>query len=91
MTYPYRCSKAGCRKRVSLPQHVEDYKKDKLCPSCGCDSLKFDRNKRKYNRINSCDCAAYHFPHRAGSGVWCDQSTKQPTEQDYIERYGNIA
>lgn len=91
MSYPYRCSKAACRKRVSLPKHIGMYKRVKLCPSCGHDSLKFDRNKRKENRKNACLCAAYPFPHRAGSSVWCDQAEGFPTTQDYIDRYGDTA
>ena len=91
MSFPYRCSKAACRKRVSLPRHVGEYVRVKTCPACGLDSLKFDANKRKNNRKNSCNCAAFPFPHRQGSSVFCDHSKELPTEEQYQQHFGRTA
>jgi len=85
MSYPYRCSKPGCRKRIALKQKIEQYVDGKNCPACGKDSLKLDTNKRREGRRMRCSCDGYHFPHRKGS-LWCIHSTIVPTDDDHRNR-----
>lgn len=88
MSHSYRCSKAGCRKRVSF-KHLKDwYVISKLCPACGNDSLKLDMTRKTYNQANRCNCDGYHFPHRLGS-LWCNLNMSQRTDEDYQNRHVN--
>jgi len=67
--YNYRCSKTGCRKRVSKRKRIEEYSIWKLtvCPSCKCDSLRLDEKIKEYNRKNTCNCDGWPHPHRVKS------------------------
>jgi len=85
MSIPHRCSKAKCRKRVTLPRLVAQYVRVKKCPACGCDSLKPDLAHRAESKRNRCNCDGLPFPHRIGS-IWCDHSTITPTDSDYMSQ-----
>ena len=89
MSYPHRCSKAGCRKRVTLAKKSKDYvvRSHALCPACGNDSLKLDANHRKESKRNRCNCDGAHYPHKRGSLVWCIHSTRQPSDDDWQSLY----
>ena len=97
MSYLYRCKgtyKSGkfkgqkCSQRHHFKKKVEQYVRKKKCSSCGNEITYMDKWQMKKNKENVCLCAAYHFPHRAGSGVWCVESKKEPSEDDYKSRYG---
>lgn len=94
MGYPYRCSKQGCRKWVSLRKRIEDYVRKKKCPVCKNDSLKSRvESERKRNKIRACYCDGWHWsikggPHKKGSAPWCIHSKRMPTEEEIIERHG---
>lgn len=97
MTYLYRCTrtyKSGqfkgqkCNQRHVFKKKVEQYVRPKKCPSCGNEITYMDKWQMKKNKEATCLCAAYTFPHRPGSSVWCEQSKKFPTEEDYKARYG---
>jgi len=97
MSYLYRCKgtyKSGqfkgqkCSQRHHFKKKVEQYARKKKCPSCGNEITYMDKWQMKKNKENVCLCAAYIFPHRAGSGVWCVESKNEPTEDDYKARYG---
>ncbi len=83
MSYPYRCSKAACRKRVSLPRKVEDYVYTKKCPACKCESLKLDMAHRAESKRNRCGCDSKPWPHRKGSNPFCIHTTATPTDDDF--------
>jgi len=89
--YHYRCSlrnKCGARKTLKRP--IEKYIRRPKCPRCHKDTLKFDPSRRRERNNNLCKCDGMEggWPHRKGSSVWCHKSKKQPTEEDYLERYG---
>lgn len=88
MSYPYRCRRSICRKRVTFRKRIEHYTRTRLCPVCGHDSLSLDLAKRREAKRNVCYCDGYHFPHRKGSAPWCKHATRLPSDQDYEEKYG---
>lgn len=99
MSYLYRCTRTvnGIRHfiRRSLPKRIEEYINPPCCPVCKEPFKYVDKWQRKKNRDsdNLCYCDGLWFtergsPHRAGSSVWCKQHPTGPTEQDYIDRYG---
>ncbi|CAN0298503.1 unnamed protein product, partial [Chrysoparadoxa australica] len=67
MSWPYRCSRDGCRQRVTLRRPIERYVRKKVCAACGKDSLRLDRWKQADHRRSRCHCAGWWFPHRRGS------------------------
>lgn len=87
MTYPYRCVRTGCRKRVTLKHTLEWYIRLKKCPVCRKDSLKPARDmmRRKRDKALTCMCDGYHFPHRGGS-KWCEDYKGVLTDDDKKER-----
>ena len=97
MGWLYRCEKQyrsgpfkgqKCRQRHHFKKRVEEYVRPKKCPSCGNVITLLDRWQMKRNKQNTCLCAAYPFPHQAGSSVWCEQHPTGPTEEDQRHRYG---
>lgn len=85
----YRCRKATCRTRKTLKQPIDWYRSRPKCPSCKQDTLTLDAYRMK-NEVNghraTCNCDGYRFPHNPNS-LWCEQSTIEPTEQQYSDRY----
>jgi len=97
VSYLYRCTrkyKSGpfkgqrCWQRHSFKHKIEWYKKPKICHSCKNEITYIDNWAMKKNKENMCDCGNPHFPHRAGSSVWCVQHPTGPTEEDYKNEYG---
>ena len=68
MTYPHRCLKCGARR--SLKRKIKNYIIIPSCRTCGAHSYYLDTWRIKYEMGigPSCDCGAYHFRHRKGSG-----------------------
>ena len=94
MTYLYRCKKrladgTKCDTRNALKRKLTDYKRPPKCRGCGKELSYIDKWQRAKNRENVCNCGDPHFPHRAGSTVWCTQHPTGPSEEDYRERYGD--
>ena len=68
MSWPYRCSRDGCRQRTALRRPIERYRQTPCCPACGHDSLRLDRWKQRDHRRALCRCGVGHwYPHRRGS------------------------
>lgn len=86
-SYPCRC--VDCRARKTLAKQPVEYKVRKYA-TCHCGGeLRIDwYRKRVEHKKNLCRCFGYPFPHRAGGGIWCRQHPVGPSEQDWIERYG---
>lgn len=88
--HPCRCNNKKCLTRVTLNKHPDLYVKRPVCKVCGS-NLHVDMYRfKKEHKKTLCNCDAFHFPHRAGSSVWCIHHPTGPTEQDQIERYGDI-
>lgn len=86
MSYNYRCTRTKCRKRVSLKHKKEWYIREPCCKVCG-GNLSYDPEPRRRSKEQVCKCDGYHFPHRSGTAPWCKHTTRQPTEEEYRERY----
>ena len=84
MSYLYRCNK--CKQRRSLPKLHTDYIYKPKCRSCGAPLTYRDKWQEKKNKEAVCTCDGYPHPHRKGSGVWCHDSVRLPTESDYLDR-----
>ena len=66
----YRCTKDGCRKRVTLKQPIDWYVKRPLCPECGRDTLKpVYRKERERSKRRGCFCRGNDWPHNRGAIV----------------------
>ena len=87
MTYNYRCTRKGCRSRKTLKRKKEEYIRTPCCPVCG-GNLSHDPEPRRRSKRDRCLCDGYPFPHRRGTAPWCVDSQREPTEQEYQERYG---
>ena len=90
MSYKCRCRKCGARKTLS--KHPDEYVRDKICWSCkAVNSYRVDwyRTKGKESKKNTCYCDGLPYPHRAGSTVWCREHPTDPSEEDYVTRYGS--
>ena len=85
--WPCRCNKCGARKTLAM--HPNSYQREKYV-TCGCGGrFRVDQyRKKKEHKQRKCHCNGYHFPHRAGGGVWCHKHPTGPSEQDYADRYG---
>ena len=99
MSYLYRCTgtyKSGkfkgqkCTQRHSFKHKVEWYKRTKKCSHCKNEITYLDKWQMKKNKEDVCLCAAYTFPHRPGSSVWCVESKIEPTEEDYKQRHAGM-
>ena len=97
MSFLYRCTrtyKSGqfkgqkCRQRHHFKKKVEEYVNPKKCPSCKNEITKIDNWQMIQNKKNTCNCGQPHFPHQAGSSIWCIESKRESTEDDYKARYG---
>lgn len=87
MSVPYRCTHRGCRRRVTLARRIEKYLRAPKCPGCNRPLAgRPDMAKRREAKRLRCGCHGYHFPHRRGSGCWCDHSKRRPTDADYEAR-----
>ncbi len=93
MTVLYRCTHDDCRQRVSLPRRRERYVCPPRCPACRRPLTgRPDREPKRRAMRDRCGCAGYWFPHRKGSGVWCEHSRRRPSDADYEARgYGRCA
>lgn len=92
MGYPCRCRKCGARK--SFKRKPTDYFREKKCSCGGTYRIDWYRKNREF-KGKVCYCGELvgkngPYPHRPGSSVWCREHPTGPTEQDYIERYGNV-
>jgi len=84
MSVPYRCTHADCRRRVTLRQRLERYVRAPRCPECRRELTgRPDMAKRREAKRQRCGCPGYSFPHRKGSGCWCDHSKRKPTDADW--------
>lgn len=54
-------------------------------------NLTLDKTKRKADKIRTCRCDGYSYPHRSGTEPWCNQAKIGPTEADFEERYYGIS
>lgn len=83
MSYPHRC--LICNARRSLCRKLSEYTIVPRCKTCGSRNYYLDkwRMKNEMGIKPSCDCGAYHFRHRKGSG-YCYH--RQGAEQRDIER-----
>jgi len=85
MSYPYRCTRRTCRKRVTLKKHKEAYQRPKYCHECK-GNIKFDRWQKAERKKSKCLCDGYHFPHRKGS-LWCREYKGKLTDKLLAERW----
>lgn len=88
--YPCRCSKCKSRRTLAKLPHQYIIQWHAQCKLPGCDGvMRVDwHRKNKEHKKNLCSCIGYSFKHRKGGGVWCEQHSTGPTNQDYIDRYG---
>lgn len=86
-SYPCRCRKCWARK--TLAKHPDSYKLKRYvtCP-CGGTYFVDTYRKKKEHKVTKCYCNGYHYPHRAGGGVWCQQHKTGPSEIDWLSRGG---
>lgn len=91
MTYRYRCTRDGCRKRVSLRRLKEQYIRTPKCPGCNRDTLHRDTARQRESKKNRCWCNGYHFPHRQRSAPWCDYAVRMPSPEEMSQRQGRAA
>ena len=87
--WPCRCSKCGARKTLNMMPHQYKLDKHRNC-LCGGE-LRVDWYRKKKENKAPCKCDGYHYPHRKGGGVWCKNHPTGPSEQDYLNRYGDYA
>lgn len=87
--WPCRCSKCGARKTLNMMPHQYKLDKRRTC-LCGGE-LRVDWYRKKKENKAPCKCDGYHYPHRKGGGVWCKHHPTGPSEQDYLNRYGDYA
>lgn len=66
---------------------MDDYIRKPKCKPCG-GNLKPDNWQIKKNKEATCRCDGYKFPHRRECAPWCQHSKREPTEQEYQDRYG---
>ena len=88
--WPCRCNKRLCQRRVTLKKHPDDYR---TRPTCGCGGklyVDYYRATKKFKTLDqgspSCRCDGYNHPHAIKS-TWCKHNPKEPTEEQYRERY----
>ena len=65
----HRCTKADCRKRVSLPRYYYQYIRFPKCPGCGRKhTLSYASNAKDHERTRrlTCRCGGIPWPHRRG-------------------------
>lgn len=74
--------------RHHFKKKVEEYARPKKCPSCKNEITFLDTYQMKKNKQNTCNCGQPHFPHQAGSSVWCIEHKTGPSEEDYKGVYG---
>lgn len=85
MSYLYRCK---CGKRRALPKLHTDYIRSPKCRVCRSLLTYRDVYQEKRNKLNTCSCDGAQYPHRAGSVIFCIQSIKVPSNEDYADYYG---
>jgi hypothetical protein len=86
LSYNYRCSRTGCRARITLKQRIVIGRK---CPSCKKDTLKdCTATERARTKRRTCKCDGYHFPHSVGTEPWCVHSKRVPTDDEHRDRSG---
>lgn len=67
MRIPHRCSR--CQARHAFKFHWQTYRKVMQCTQCGYTRFYVDKTRQKRDSgQQSCECDAYHYPHRRGSG-----------------------
>lgn len=68
-----RCSHRKCRTTFTLKRHPDQYKRPPRCPCCKslCVHSIEGQRRRALAKQDTCRCAAYPFPHRAGSLRMC--------------------
>lgn len=87
----YKCG--SCRSMKVLNRELWEYIRPPKC-KCGVqdwrmDSARYNRWLNRTGEYNTCKCNGLHYNHRAGSTVWCEKHPTGPTEEDYIDRYGD--
>jgi len=87
MSYNYRCGTANCRRQVTFKKLLEQYVRERKCDHCDGKLYRTRRDKIR-NKKRTCECDGLHFPHRAGSTIWCSEHPTGPTDQDQEDRYG---
>lgn len=85
MSYLYRCSK--CRQRRALPRLHTEYIRAPKCKACSALLTYRDVWQEKKNMASVCRCDGAHYPHQAGSTLFCIHS-KEPTQEDFANYYG---
>jgi len=88
MTHNYRCTRARCRKRISLKRPLASYARERRCKACG-GRLSHDPAVKRQTRRQTCRCDGAWFPHRRGSVPLCRHHEGEVTEQDardWLER-----
>lgn len=58
---------------------------------CGGNLHRYKRDKIRNKIRGFCHCDGYAFkdaPHRKGTAPWCIHSKREPTQEEYEERYG---
>jgi len=86
MKYNYRCGSDGCRKRTVLKHKVHHA----TCKHCG-GNLNYDPEVKRRHKKEVCYCGGPDFnPHRKGWAPWCLHSERLPTDEEYIDRYGEF-
>lgn len=82
--YNYRCTRSSCRKRRSI-RHKEHYVK------CECGgTMNHDPEVKRRHRRERCYCDGPEWaPHRIGYAPWCIHAARQPTEEEFLDRYGH--
>lgn len=83
---PYRCWR--CWKRFSLPRPIAHYARKKRCRFCGhADAFFVPKDRlRAANRLRTCRCDAYWFPHRKNSGE-CRPGVREQKHFEWLSRW----
>ena len=91
--WPCRCNRRNCQQRITLRKHPDDYVNYPMC-DCGgklyVDYYRAGKAFRESDRGSpSCHCDGYEHPHNTNS-TWCRDNPKQPTDEQYRERYSYV-
>lgn len=90
-----RCNHRACRTRFTLKRKLDTYVRPVRCPACHSSKVSSVEGERRREmaarnaRGELCRCAAYPFPHTAGSMRMCERhpQAEQNPGDDEIEDY----
>jgi hypothetical protein len=89
MSYLYRCCHrvkgVVCGKRRALKHHHSWYIRKPKCSACNHELVYVDAWQMKKNKENTCNCNAFHYPHRAGSDFMCIEFKGELTQEQINE------